>query len=213
MVLVRLAYVADLPSPAELVRSLDTRAPAAAAPSPARGVPAPAPSPVARVAGEPARAVAQPAPAPAAPPAPALPQPQSFLEVVELFDKHKEALLRSHLVNHAHLVWFEPGRIELRPTDAAPRDLSNRLGQLLTQWTCERWVVIVSSEPGEPTLRETADARARALRSEAAQHPLVRAVLDAFPGARIEAVRELAAEEPPPPSPESADEVPEGDEL
>jgi DNA polymerase-3 subunit gamma/tau len=209
MVLVRLAYVADLPTPAELVRSLDGRAPAAAAPAPTRA--APAPGPVARVAGEPARAVASPAPAAA--PAPALPQPHSFLDVVELFDQHKEALLRTHLFNHVHLVRFEPGRIELRPAEAAPRDLSNRLGQLLGQWTGQRWVVSVSSEPGEPTLREKADARAREMRSEAAQHHLVRAVLDAFPGARIEAVRERAPEDPPPPLPDSADDIPEGDEL
>jgi DNA polymerase-3 subunit gamma/tau len=58
-------------------------------------------------------------------------------------------------------------------------------------------VVSVSGEPGEPTLRDQAEARARLLRSEAAEHPLVRAVLEAFPGARIEAVRELAGEPPP----------------
>ena len=211
MVLVRLAFVADLPSPAELVRSLDGgHAPAAPAP-PARGAPAAAPGPAARSgAAEPARVLAAPEPAP---PAPALPAPQSFLEVVELFDQHREAVLRSHLYANVHLVHFEPGRIELRPGEAAPRDLSNRLGQLLTQWTGQRWLVSVSAERGQPTLREDADARAREMRSEAAQHPLVRAVLDAFPGARIEAVRELDEPEQQPAATDGADEPNEGDEL
>jgi DNA polymerase-3 subunit gamma/tau len=194
MVLVRLAYVADLPSPAELVKSLDGRAASPALPRGAAMAPvapvAPAPVAVARPAlsDGAARAVAAPVLAPAAAPA-ALPEPQSFLEVIELFDTHREAVLRSHLHAHVHLVQFEPGRIELRPTEAAPRDLANRLGQLLSQWTGQRWLVSVSAEAGQPTLREAAELRERALRSEAAQHPLVRAVLETFPGARIEAVR------------------------
>jgi DNA polymerase III subunit gamma/tau len=213
MVLVRLAYVADLPSPAELVRSLDGGRPPAPAAQPARAAPAASPGPAARSgAAEPARAIAAPEPASAAP-EPALPAPQSFLEVVELFDKHREAVLRSHLYANVHLVHFEPGRIELRPGEAAPRDLSNRLGQLLTQWTGERWVVSVSAERGQPTLREEADARAREMKSEAAQHPLVRAVLDAFPGARIEAVRELNEQDQPPAAGDGGDEANEGDEL
>ena len=81
---------------------------------------------------------AEPASAPA--PSPGLePTPQSFLEVVALFDRKREALLRSHLFANVHLVRFEPGRIEL-PCQAAKAgelppgalflpygDLSNRL--------------------------------------------------------------------------------------
>src|SRR4029077_19999375 len=123
-------------------------------------------------------------------PAPTFAQPQSFLQVIELFEQNHEALLRAHLVAHVHLVRFEAGLIELRPDDAAPRDLPNKLGSFLSQWTGQRWVISVSGEPGEPTLKEQAEARAQSMKSEAARDPLVRAVLDTFPGARIEAVRE-----------------------
>jgi DNA polymerase-3 subunit gamma/tau len=210
MVLVRLAYVADLPAPAELVRAL--REPGGAPPVPS----SPASPSRATVAGgnggaaalgQPVRLSASEAGGSSAAPrlairepvadaAPALPQPRSFLEVIELFDKHREALLRSHLWGNVHLVRFEPGRIELRPTPGAPRELPNRLGQLLGEWTGERWVVSVSGEAGAPTLKDEAEARARALKHEAAAHPLVSAVLDAFPGAQIEAVRELAIDDP-----------------
>ncbi|HXQ49712.1 MAG TPA: DNA polymerase III subunit gamma/tau [Stellaceae bacterium] len=211
MVLVRLAYVADLPSPADLVRSLEGGRAAAASPSPPARAPSPAASLPRAGAAEPARAIA--APEPVIAPAVSRPDPQSFLEVVELFDQHREAVLRSHLFANAHLVHFEPGRIELRPNEAAPRDLSNRLGQLLSHWTNRRWVVSVSAEPGQPTLREQADAHASELKSEAARHPLVRAVLDAFPGARIEAVRELSDDDQPPAAADSGDEASEGDEV
>ncbi|HEY3911808.1 MAG TPA: DNA polymerase III subunit gamma/tau [Stellaceae bacterium] len=214
MVLVRLAYVADLPVPAELVRSLQD------APAPARNEPAgPAPAPAPR--REPAAAVAPPprppagglrrAPAeraeaaveaapdpPTPPPVAALePIPQSFDEVVALFDRRREPVLRSHLAAHLHLVHFEPGRIEFRPAAGAPRDLANRLGQLLGEWTGARWLVAVSEAAGEPTLRQRQEHHEAELRNGVATHPLVQAVLETFPGATIAAVRErFAAAEP-----------------
>jgi DNA polymerase-3 subunit gamma/tau len=232
MVLVRLAYVADLPAPADLVRALSgdgvaTPTPGARPPSGmSSGTAAPSMlgggtgGPGARRSAvgetEPAGAprmlrAAEPASAPVASPG-LEPTPQSFLEVVALFDRKREALLRSHLFANVHLVRFEPGRIELRPTEGAPRDLANRLGKLLGDWTGERWVVSVSQNEGEPTLREQAAARDETLRHEAAAHPLVRAVLDAFPGARIEAVRDIGRDAAVSLDPETlADELGEGE--
>jgi DNA polymerase-3 subunit gamma/tau len=222
MVLVRLAYVADLPSPADVIkaasegRALPGMAPAAprsaAAPSgngasavasrslgEAGSSAAPTASGAARVAiaAQPIETAEPLAIATSQPAAPALAQPQNFADIVALFEHHREAVLRSHLWSHCHLVHFETGRIELRLTEAAPRDLPNRLGQLLGTWTGQRWVVSVSREEGAPTLRDQAEQRARHLRSEAAEHPMVRAVLETFPGATIEAVRELAPLDPP----------------
>jgi DNA polymerase-3 subunit gamma/tau len=213
MVLVRLAYVADLPSPADIVRALDG-APAALSASTASPNSAPRAShstaPVNNGGGGTSAigSLAMRDPAPAA--APSLPQPQSFLQVVELFEKNHEALLRAHLFAHVHLVRFEAGQIELRPDEAAPRDLPNKLGSFLSQWTGQRWVISVSGEPGDPTLKEQTEARTQSMKSEAARDPLVRAVLDAFPGARIESVRETVA--PPPEPMPDADELPEGEE-
>jgi DNA polymerase-3 subunit gamma/tau len=125
------------------------------------------------------------------------PPPQSFAEIVALFDKRREPLLRSHLVSNVHLVSFEPGRIEFRPAEGAPRDLANRLGQLLGEWTGRRWVVAISQEAGAPTLAQQEARREGLLRNEVAAHPLVRAVLEVFPGATIASVRDrLAAADP-----------------
>src|SRR5207302_3165921 len=125
------------------------------------------------------------------------PMPQSFAEVIALFDIRREALLRSHLWSDVHLVHFEPGRIEVRPGSGAPRDITNRLGQLLSEWTGSRWLIAVSEAEGEPTLREQEEGRQRDLRNEVTSHPLVQAVLETLPGATIAAVRErFAAVEP-----------------
>ncbi len=187
MVLVRLAYVADLPAPAELVRSL-------VAPTTPGGPPvAEAPPAVRRnsAVAAPAVSAAAESDTPARPEAARHePMPQSFAEVVALFDKRREAVLRSHLLSQLHLVHFEPGRIEFRPAPGAPRDLANRLGQLLSDWTGTRWLIAVSEAAGEPTLRDQGERREHDLRNEVTEHPLVRAVLETFPGATIAAVRE-----------------------
>ena len=135
--------------------------------------------------------------------------PQNFAELIALFDQRREALIRSHLWSHVHLVAFEPGRIEFRPQEAAPRDLANRLGQLLGEWTGTRWVISVSQAEGMPTLAQQQAQRDSAVRNEVAAHPLVRAVLDTFPGATIAAVRERFAPAAPL---ESNDEAAPADE-
>jgi DNA polymerase-3 subunit gamma/tau len=61
-------------------------------------------------------------PEPQASRAPALdydPVPQSFAEVIALFDERREALIRSHLWSHVHLVTFGPHRIPARGDRAA----------------------------------------------------------------------------------------------
>ncbi len=148
-------------------------------------------------------AQSQPEPDPAPVPAPGAdtggPMPRSFLELVALFEK-REPVLHTNLCRNVHLVRFEPGKIELCPDEHAPRNLANRVGQLLGEWTGERWVVSVSREPGEPTLAEQAEAARLGEREDAARHPLVRAAQKAFPGSKITRVT------PTPGAPESADE-------
>ncbi len=135
---------------------------------------------------------AEPEPAADAPPRPDAPRPGSFADVVELFAAKREAVLQGHLLSEVHLVRFEPGRIEFRPGAHAPRDLANRMGELLSRWTGERWVVSVSAETGAPSLAEQAEGAERKRRKEAARHPLVRAALETFPGAKITEVRDIA---------------------
>ncbi len=219
MVLVRLAYIADLPAPAELVKSIaagEAVATRVATEPPVADTDAgaglvefdPVPTPVAlpRLDGgntAPVMAAPETEPVPVAPPA-GPPQnrgldklPQSFAEVLALFERHGEVITRAQLRSQAHLVLFEPPRIEFRPADNAPRDLASRLGQRLSEWTGMRWVVAISQAAGAPTLEQQDAARDSERRSAVADHPLVRAVLDAFPGATIAAVRDrFAAAEP-----------------
>jgi len=208
MILIRLAYVRDLPDPGALAALLAGEG--------AAGTTGLAPAAAAGPAGAAMRAQV-PAAAPAAasvtaplstegfaPPAPmAVPAPESFKDVVALVLDRREGVMHADLRAHAHLVRFEVGHIELRLDPEAPADLAPRLSQYLTRWTGRRWLVGMSAEAGAPTLKQQEEMRADARLRKAAEHPLVRAALDIFPGATIEAVRDrtvdtLAITAPPP---------------
>ena len=194
MILIRLCHVADTPTPGDLVRRLgepgrlDGAAtgsgpkPGSAPPGPARatggggGGAAYAPQPALQPARQP---VAQPD-------APAL--PASFREVVALAAERREVLLHAQLLHCVRLVRYAPPVIEFSPEPDAPRDLAPRLARMLEQATGQRWTIALSQAAGEPTIAAQGVAADAASRAEAHEHPLVRAIMDAFPGARIETV-------------------------
>ncbi|WP_343716246.1 DNA polymerase III subunit gamma/tau [Inquilinus sp.] len=211
MVLIRLLYMSDLPSPGDLIRKfgdLQSQGAVTAGPAPGPGpgggarmaaggggglslVPAepapvaPAPAPVPAQAAAPAPMVAAAAPAPK----PVLrADPKSFDELVQIAFA-RDVVLHGQLMSAVHLVHFEPGRLEFRPHVEAPPDLANRLGTALRDWTGERWVVSVSGAEGAPTLTQQARTDRENALAAAAEHPMVKAVMSAFPGAVIRDLR------------------------
>jgi DNA polymerase-3 subunit gamma/tau len=203
MLMVRLAYAAELPSPGDLVASLkDGNGAGAPAGSPARGVDARASAMPSGPRGSgpgsgggvaQARRMAEPEPAASTAPVPtaqaAMPDPRTFEEVVMLFAARREGILHALLLNNVHLVRFESGRIDIHAPDT-PRDFASKLMTCLERWTGRRWLVTLVTQPsGDPTLAQQAATRIAEAKAHAAQHPLVAAVLAAFPNATIEAVR------------------------
>ena len=134
----------------------------------------------------------------------------SFTDVVRLAQECNEWLLYGQLVASVHLVHFEAGRIELRLAEDASGDLPHRLTRWLLEATGHRWMVTVSQQVGEPTLQEQQQAAKLAQLGEVAVHPLVRSIMAAFPGAAIERVRE--GDGAPPVDPDADNEV-SGTEL
>ncbi|MEI8395774.1 MAG: DNA polymerase III subunit gamma/tau [Rhodospirillaceae bacterium] len=223
MVIIRLSFAADLPVPGDLVRQARERGGPTAGTPPAgggsggggsnmprgtsTGFPTVASNRVAtNVAVAVARApVTTPAPTPTQTPAVAAAAlPGDFRALVKLFADRREGRLYAHLRSNVHLIKLEPGLLELRPKPAAPKDLVNRLGPLLSEWTGRRWTVVANFEAsGQPTIAEQ-DAATEAKEQAAAEtHPLVRAVLEIFPGARITAIHDttpVAVAEPPSPA-------------
>ena len=218
MVLVRLAYAADLPPPDEVLRRLSGTSggsstnlpgtsvgrspsrspgdgPAAMSVAPAMEqrlvTSAGAGSGAARAAlavvpsMRPMTAVAA-APAPASVPAVRL---NRLEDVVALAAEKRDLQLKRALECDVHLVRFDEGSIEFSLAPNASPSLLQNLMRKLSEWTGQRWVVTLSRDPGAPTLKQQSDARADRQRSGVEADPLVRSVLDAFPGAKLVAVR------------------------
>jgi DNA polymerase III subunit gamma/tau len=208
MVLVRIAYVADLPTPDEAIRMLDQNggaSPVIAGSAAPRQASAPA---LSSVPASPARASAAPrADASARPQLSATPTPDptsapaalriaSFPELVALAGEKRDLLTKAALEADVRLVRIEDGRLEVTLERSAARTLINDLSRKLEQWTGRRWTVIVSNEAGQPTLRAQ-NAQQKHQRERAAESdPRVKEVLARFPGAKVVEVRKLAPEPP-----------------
>jgi DNA polymerase-3 subunit gamma/tau len=198
MALIRLSYAAELPPTDKLVKDLLD---GGGVPAP-RGAAAPASASRAPVAQSSNGGAAMRAPSPQPEGAPTA-QIRNLEDLVALAAKQNAPILRVALENYVHLVHLEQGRIEFRPHPRAPRTLAGDLQQKLKDWTGERWAVSIASQGGAPTLAEQKQ-NAKTARFEAvAQQPLVRAVLDRFPGAEIVAVRDAVADDIAPAMPES----------
>jgi DNA polymerase-3 subunit gamma/tau len=204
MLLIRLAHVADMPTPGEILKRLEAEGGTNAAGAPPPRAPNGGGAPLRAVAGGGAAVAvaATPAPEPARAAAPMV-----WQEVVALAHG-RDPLLHAHLLHDVHPVRLAPGRAEIRVLPKAPRDLAARLTRLLEDAAGGRWVVTLSNEEGEPTLAQRSRDAEAARREQARQHPLVQAILDAFPGAVMQEVRDesLDAYGLPPPATDVPDE-------
>ncbi|RMA43728.1 DNA polymerase III subunit gamma/tau [Rhodophyticola porphyridii] len=199
MAVIRLTHVADLPSPEDLLRKLSNSpapAPAGApAPTPPQASPGRGPSGASGMSVPTARGSAQPMLAEI--PDTALAHYPSFDSIVALIEANRDIKLLIEVKTALRLVSYQPGRISFQPTERAPADLAQRLGQCLKGWTGVRWAVSVVNEGGGDTIEEQQNAELAALKAKAEDHPMMQAVRAAFPDARITEIRthaEIAAE-------------------
>jgi DNA polymerase-3 subunit gamma/tau len=227
MVLVRIAYVADMPTPDEAIRAIDSGESGAAprpqgnggalagsgsssgsgatstAPAQAPRYDAPRGAPRAMAMAQPAGdAVAQTQAAPAT-------AIRTFADLVALAADRRDIQMKLALERDMRLVRLEDGQLEISLEPTASKVLVNELSRKLQQWTGRPWVVVISREQGAPTLKSIADAQKAELEIGVRADPLVKAVLERFPGAEIVGVRgqkdiapELPASDPDLPLPD-----------
>jgi DNA polymerase III subunit gamma/tau len=220
MVLVRIAYVADMPTPDEAIRMIEQNggsSPVIAGSSVPRSAPA---APVSSMPSSQARTASAPRfnAEPSARPQMIAPstEPQSaparriasFTELVALAGEKRDLLTRAALEADVRLVRIEDGRLELAMERSAARTLINDLSRKLEQWTGRRWTVVVSNEAGQETLRAQNEVAKNQRERAAESDPRVQEVLARFPGAKVVEVRKLATE--PPESHASGDDLTEG---
>ncbi len=199
MVLVRIAYVSDGPSPEELLEQLKSgdavtrKAPIGSAPAPSGG----GPRAQLRTVSTTDAIARQPAAAPAVSAAPAA-QFARFEDVVAWFGTQRDIRMKSTLEASVRLVRFEVGHIEIQLLDGTSGDIARELSEKLTRASGRRWVVsLATARPdAAPTLKEQKQSSEDALKASAEADPLVQATLAAFPGAKIVEVRDPLAMPP-----------------
>ncbi|MFZ0571568.1 MAG: DNA polymerase III subunit gamma/tau [Rhodomicrobium sp.] len=181
MLVIRMCYTAQLPSPADIVGDLAGKPPArverkegALHSSGPSALHAPAQAEIEAAAAK-----------------PALPQFRSFEDVVAYADQIRDIKLKIALEEQSELVKFGPGFIELHTLQGAPQNLAQDLSRKMQSWTGERWIVSLSEARG----LEPLGVRRRAENAQAVEdirkHPVVKSVMHHFPDAEIKGVRTL----------------------
>ncbi len=207
MVLVRIGYAADLPTPDEALKMLAQMKEGAPAPALPSGGGSGGGGARAVSGGAPLQAISNPVAVPAAAPvqAPVM-RLASLEEVVKLAGEKRDIRLKGDIETYVRLVAFEQGRIECAMGPGAPATLAPELAKKLSDWTGQRWFVTLSQDEGETTLREKARAAREEHERGVRADPRVQAVLDKLPGAEIIAVRLIAEMDAPQAAPPSDDD-------
>lgn len=199
MVLVRMAYTADLPPPDEIIRGLGHG-------SKGQGAPAGGGAPqggnggarmeVVAGGGRP-QAVSQPVTHPVSVQAQQVvqgPRFESFEDVVAYVGEKRDIKLKIDLEVYARVVQFRHGHIELQLGPEAPGNLANDLGARLSDWTGERWIVALSREAGGKTIAERKSEQHAENLAKIKAHPVFQDFMKHFPEAEIHRIREVKME-------------------
>lgn len=209
MVLIRLAYAANMPAPADLMKKIQSQPSG----TPASGAaPAGGAGGATAIGGHATAMVGQASGASAShavqPTAQVLafnsgvdgnhamhPMPIDFEKLVALFNREKEPSLAILLKDHTHLINYKPGAIEINITRQTPADFIMRVKACLKHWTGTDWTITISKAAGDDTIRDQEVARDKKRKDEALQEPIVKALLTSFPEAKLLAVRDSRIDE------------------
>jgi DNA polymerase-3 subunit gamma/tau len=159
MALLRLIHAADVPDPATLLHKLSGQA------------------------GEGAGTAAAPAGKSKAPSAQI---PSDFRSLIEALEKGGRHQLALQLHDQVGLVRYAPPELALKPMRPLGGDWPRELAAALKPLTGISWNILLSDEPGEPSLLNQEKMAAERVRAEVLADPNVRAVMDAFPDAELE---------------------------
>jgi len=167
MALLRVVHASSLPDPGELARQIAAGGTPGIAQSAASAAPSPAPATVQAL-------------------------PASFDAMVELVRANGGGALLSHLTANARVVRYEAPELVLSTSRPLPADLPTTLATRLGELTGTKWKVTTEDAEGEATLAERRKADEEAERAAVMETPMVKAALEAFPGATLEKINKEA---------------------
>jgi DNA polymerase-3 subunit gamma/tau len=120
---------------------------------------------------------------------PQLPQITSLHDVAEMAEAHDEPLLAARIRSFIRLVKLQPGLLEINLGEGAPESLAGDVARHLSQWTNTRWMVSLSDGPGAPTIADERRASREKQKAGFAATPVIKSIIEMFPGAEIEEIK------------------------
>ncbi len=97
---------------------------------------------------------------------------ESFSDLINLTEKKDEFILRSYLLSNVHIISFENGKISLRLAENTPNNFINQLSLFLSNMTGLRWLINLSDEEGEQTVKEKQMANTQAIKKKVEVDPV-----------------------------------------
>ena len=115
---------------------------------------------------------------------------KSFEDIIEIAGENKNLILKKFLQEDVRLVSFETGHININTPNGNEEIIKDLIAKLY-EWTEQRWVINVSAKQGEDTILEKQKQKQDDIINELSNTEEIRKVLEAFPESKITSVNKI----------------------
>jgi DNA polymerase III subunit gamma/tau len=119
---------------------------------------------------------------------------QSFQDLLDLTDKHKEIELKFDLERNVRLVKFEQGKIDISFNENLSKDFIKNISNKLNEWTGKRWIISLSKDEGETTVYEKKNQQKIELLEQMKQSEIYKKIMATFPDIELIDVKDEGQE-------------------
>ncbi len=119
---------------------------------------------------------------------------QSFQDLLDLTNKHKEIELKFDLERNVRLVKFEQGKIDISFNENLSKDFIKNISNKLNEWTGKRWIISLSKDEGETTVYEKNNERKAELIEQMKQSEIYKKIMATFPDIELVDVKDEGQE-------------------
>ena len=106
---------------------------------------------------------------------------QSFQDLLDLTNKHKEIELKFDLERNVRLVKFEQGKIDISFNENLSKDFIKNISNKLNEWTGKRWIISLSKDEGETTVYDKKNKLKAELLEQMKQSEIYKKIITTFP--------------------------------
>jgi len=115
---------------------------------------------------------------------------KSFEDIIKIAGQNKNLILKKFLQEDVRLVSFETGHININTPNGNEEIIKDLIAKLY-EWTEQRWVINVSAKQGEDTILEKQKQKQDDIIDELSNTEEMKKVLEAFPESKITSVNKI----------------------